>query len=82
MVIILFITDAQYPPSLSEGPSVLIQQNPASIDTVQGTDMYCIAGMFHRIKVSFLKEKTIFVGFISVCLFRSLSNIGCHFLTS
>ena len=40
MVIILFTADAQYPPSLSEGPSVQIQQNPASIDTVQGTYMY------------------------------------------
>ena len=37
MVIILFITDAQYLSPVSEGPSVQIHQNPASIDTVQGT---------------------------------------------
>ena len=42
MVIILFTADAQYPPSVSEGPSVQIQQNPASIDTVQGTDIHVI----------------------------------------
>ena len=40
MVIILFTAGAQYPPSLSEGPSVQIHQNPASIDTVQGTDIH------------------------------------------
>ena len=39
MVIILFIADAQYPPSVSEGPSVQIQQNP---DTVQGTYIHVI----------------------------------------
>ena len=39
MVITLFIADAQYPPSVSEGLSDQIQQNPASIDTVQGTYM-------------------------------------------
>ena len=37
MVIILLIADAQYPPSVSEGPSVQIHQNPASIYTVQGS---------------------------------------------
>ena len=42
MIIILFIADAQYPPSVSEGPSVQMQQNPASIDTVQGTDIHVI----------------------------------------
>ena len=42
---------------------------------------YCIVGMFRRVKVSILKEK-IFVGFISICLFCSISNTGCHLLTS
>ena len=34
--------------------------------------VYCITGMFCRVKVSFLKEKTIFMGFISVLSFRSI----------
>ena len=32
--------------------------------------------MFRGVKVSFLKEKTIFVGFISVLSSRSISNTG------
>ena len=38
--------------------------------------LYRIAGMFRRVKVLFLKEKTIFMGFISVLSFRSISNTG------
>ena len=37
---------------------------------------YRIAGMFRGVKVSFFKEKTIFVGFISVLSSRSISNTG------
>ena len=42
---------------------------------------YRIAGMFRRVKVSFLKEKTIFMGFISIHSFHSISITGFHLLT-
>ena len=44
--------------------------------------LYCIARMFCKVKVSLLKERTIFMGFISFRSFHSISNTGCHFLTS
>ena len=47
--------------------SLIIMSQLSKID-------YCIVGMFRGVKVSFLKEKMIFVGFISVLLSRSISN--------
>ena len=61
-----------------ESKSIFVDiQNPALFGCHKNfPPQYRIAGMFRRVKVSFLKEKTIFVGFIPVLSFRSISNTG------